>query len=483
MVDTSSYPKPPAMPAQKTLLDQVGQYQQLEAGKNHIEKQKLDLVNQRFSELSKGFTGLIADPQLTEDKVRKYIEDQVKLGYIPAEMAAQTISQLPPNADSKVLKDHLRVQLQHAMTTMEAINSYNGTPESVNDGSTTYQGVRKPAMEGGGFVPATQMSNQLPPTTANVDAEGQRGYVGPAAAPGVRPAARMPVEGAAPAPTAPSALPNQPINPRPLPVGPINNPAVPGQSSNFGGRVLSAVVEPSTAPATVVERFDAAKPQRIITDLGPGVAEARANVAAQSGKDYSADLTRARNFKEELYPVQTALKNIEELGPNEVGPGTPALNDIKSALITWLPKADKAEIEKVAKFQETRKYLSQVARTSGNTGTNDQLAAAFQANPSITMSQAATENVLKSVIALRKMNHAQVLLAEKEGIKPEDYSKWIAKNQNTLDARAFGFDLMSVDAKKKLVTELKKDPKALKRFEESLQFAHDADLIEPPARK
>jgi len=75
------------------------------------------------------------------------------------------------------------------------------------------------------------------------------------------------------------------------------------------------------------------------------------------------------------------------------------------------------------------------------------------------------------------------LLAEQQGVKPEEYSKWIAKNQNVLDARAFGFDIMSDDAKKKLVTELKKDPKALKRFEDSLQFAHDADLIAPPARK
>jgi len=99
-INTDSYLKPAALPQQKSLLDQVGQFQQLEAGKNVIEKQKLDLVNQRFKELSKGFVGLIADKDLNEDKVRNYITDQVKLGYIPAEMAAHTISQLPPNADA-----------------------------------------------------------------------------------------------------------------------------------------------------------------------------------------------------------------------------------------------------------------------------------------------------------------------------------------------------------------------------------------------
>lgn len=482
-INTDSYLKPAALPQQKSLLDQVGQFQQLEAGKNVIEKQKLDLVNQRFKELSKGFVGLIADKDLNEDKIRKYVTDQVKLGYIPPEMAAQTISQLPLNADANTLRKHLEMNLQHAQTTMEALNYNFGINDTQNDGTTVTQGVRQSPAKGGGFVPATQQNLQLPPGTPNVDAEGQRGYVGPAGPAGVRPAAPMAVEGrgvpaaAAPSP-APAAAPAQP--PAPLEAGPINNPAIQGQSSNFGGRVLSANVEP---PTTVSNRIDAAFPKRVITDLGPGVAEARGAVTSQSGKQFADELTKARNFKQDLYPAEAALKGVQELGEREVGPGTPTLNDLKSAIITWLPNADRAEVEKVGKFQETRKYLSQIARQSGNTGTNDQLAAAFEANPLITMSKAATENVLKSVIALRKMQHAQVLLAESEDVKPEDYSKWVAKNQNNFDARAFGFDIMSDEAKKKLVTELKKDPKALRKFEYTLQFAHDADLIAPPARK
>lgn len=475
-VDTSSYLKPAALPQQKSLLDQVGQFQQLESNRNVIEKQKLDLVNQRFKELSKGFVGLIADKDLNEDKIRKYVTDQVKLGYIPPEMAAQTISQLPLNADANTLRKHLEMNLQHAQTTMEALNYNFGQNAAVSDGATLTQGTLASPAKGGGFTPATQQNLQLPPGTPNVDDKGQRGYLGPVGPPGTRsvvPAQPMAVEGRA-APSTPAAP------PAPLQAGPVNNPAVPGQSSNFGGRVLSANVEP---PTTVTNRIDAAFPKRVITDLGPGVAEARGAVTSQSGKQFADDLTKARNFKQDLYPAEAALKGVQELGTREMGPGTPALNDLKSAIITWLPNADKATIDKVGTFQETRKYLSQIARTSGNTGTNDQLAAAFEANPSITMSKAATENVLKSVIALRKMQHAQVLLAEQQGVKPEDYSKWIAKNQNVLDARAFGFDIMSDDAKKKLVTELKKDPKALKRFEDSLQFAHDADLIAPPARK
>lgn len=476
-INTDSYLKPAALPQQKSLLDQVGQFQQLEAGKNVIEKQKLDLVNQRFKELSKGFVGLIADKDLNEDKIRKYVTDQVKLGYIPPEMAAQTISQLPLNADANTLRKHLEMNLQHAQTTMEALNYNFGSNATVSDGATNTQGVMASPAKGGGFTPATQQNLQLPPGIPNVDDKGQKGYLGPAGPAGTRPA-RMAVEAPPPVAAAPAAP------PAPLQAGPVNNPAIPGQSSNFGGRVLSANVEPPAPPATFAERIDAARPQgRVITDLAPGVIEARGAVTSQSGKQFADDLAKARNFKQDLYPAETALKGIQELGTQEVGPGTPALNDIKSAIITWLPNADKSTIDKVGTFQETRKYLTQIARQSGNTGTNDQLAAAFAGNPDITMSKAATENVLKSVIALRKMQHAQTLLAESEGIKPEDYSKWVAKNQNNFDARAFGFDIMSDDAKKKLVTELKKDPKALKKFEYSLQFAHDADLIAPPARK
>lgn len=471
-VDTSSYLKPAALPQQKSLLDQVGQFQQLESGKNVIEKQKLDLVNQRFTELSKGFVNLIADKDLNADKVKSYVDNQVKLGYIPPEMAQVTISQLPANGDANTIRKHLEQQLQHAQTTMEALNYNFGVNDTQTDQSTTYQGVRLPPNKGGGFVPATQQANQLPPGTPNVDSEGQKGYVGPAAAPGVRPSG-MAVQ----PPTQPATPPDI------LPAGPINSPAIPGPSANFGGRVLSANVEPPNPPATVSSRIDAAFPQRVVTDLAPGVMDARGAVTAQSGKDFATDLARAKNFKQDLYPAETALQGIKELGTNEVGPGTPWFNDLKSAIITWLPNADKSTIDKVGTFQETRKYLTQIARSSGNTGTNDQLAAAFAGNPDITMSKAATENVLKSVIALRKMQHAQTILAENEGVKPEGYSKWVAKNQNNFDARAFGFDLMSNDAKQKLVTELKKDPKALSKFEYSLKFAHDADLIAPPARK
>lgn len=468
-IDISSYPKPAAAPAQKSLLDQVQQYQQLEAGKNVIDKQKLDLVNQRFGEMAKGFTGLIADKDLTEDKVRNYIENQVKLGYVPAEMAAQTISQLPPKADSNTLKQHLRLQLQHAQTTVDAINAYNGQNENIQSGNQIIQGVRQSPMSGGGFTPSTTTNIQVPPTQEIVNPDNSRGLVGPLPGPmGPQPA------------RAPSLPVENPASRMP-PAGPING--VQGQSSNFGGRVLSAVAEPPTPanapPATFAERMGAAYKTAPV----PGAAEAQLAVGAQSGKDFATDLSRARNYKADLYPSERVLDIVKAEGNKAFGPGTEGLNTLKSALVTWLPNVDQKTIDGVSNYEQAKKYLVQAARSNGSTGTNDQLAAAFEANPNVKMSGATIENVVKSNIALRKMQHAQTLLAEQQKVPPQEYSSWIAKNQNQFDARAFGFDLMSADAKQKLVTELKKDPKALKKFENSLQFAHDADLIEPPTRK
>ena len=51
-VDTSSYPKPPALPTQQSLLSQVGQYQQLESNSIGIDQSKLKLMNDRYQILN-----------------------------------------------------------------------------------------------------------------------------------------------------------------------------------------------------------------------------------------------------------------------------------------------------------------------------------------------------------------------------------------------------------------------------------------------
>ncbi len=476
-VDTSSYPRPASLPVQRSALDQAQQFgniqqqqQQIQSGALAIDKQKLDLVNQRFGEMAKGFTALIKKPDLTQGDIQDYVTNQVKLGYVPPEMAAQTLNTLPPTQGMQpaqvadVLRNALSTHLQHAQTVVDAINTQAGTPSSVQDQRNIYTGVTASPLSKtpGAFTPASRIPVQLPPTQENVNPDLSRGPIGASEPPGIYPAGPT---GGAPSPQARRGG---------LPVAPQVDLSAPVRDPSQGNL---------TDPAPSFDnRFGAAFPNRVVSSARPGVAEAVGEVGTQSGKDYAVDLTRAKNFKADLYPAETALQGIKELGVQGVGPGTEALNSLKSAIVTWLPNVDQKVIDNVGTFEQTRKYLTQIARSSGTTGTNDQLAAAFEANPSIKMSQAATENVLKSVIALRKMQHAQTLLFGQSGLQPDKYSQWIAQNQNVLDPRAFGFDMMDNNAQKKLVGQLKKDPKAYKRFEDSLSFAHDAGLIEPPNR-
>ena len=497
-VDTSSYPKAQAPTNLIDTVQKLGglqqQQQQIQSNALSIDKQKLDLVNQRFGEMAKGFTALIADPNLDEDKVRKYVQNQVKLGYVPPEMAAQTISTLPPTQGmlpaqaSKVLKDSLAQHLQHAQTTMEAINAHFGTPASQSDQANTYTGVQASPMKGGGFTPSTVTPIQLPPTTPTADTNptspnyGQPGYVGPSGAAGPRSyvARPAPPEGMVNDPSQGNLTGNgapPPPAPRPTVSGPTG-PTI-NKGTEFDNRFNASFDKGGFKPS----------------GLAPGVAEGISAVGKQSADVYAKDLERATNVRENLYPAERALEGIKKLGSQGVGPGTESLNNLKSTIITWLPNADPKLIENVGNFEQTRKYLTQIARSSGTTGTNDQLAAAFEANPSIKMSEAATENVLKSVIALQKMKAAQTLLFNKTGLHPDQYTKWASTNQNVLDARAFGFDMMDKEARAKLIDSMvtrnpdgtvsikKGKENEYKRFNDSLQFAHDAELIEPPQVK
>src|ERR1700691_1754999 len=145
-VDTSSYPKPVAAPPTNPLdsfakITAIQQGQQgLQSGALTIQKQQLDLLNQRFDTMSKDFTSLATSPDLSEDKIRKRIETDVKLGYVTPDMAGTFITQLPPTQGlkapeaAKVLKSHLETWLNHAQTIKEAIDTHYGSQSTVDTG-------------------------------------------------------------------------------------------------------------------------------------------------------------------------------------------------------------------------------------------------------------------------------------------------------------------------------------------------------------
>lgn len=487
--DFSSYPKP-VQP--KSLMDNLKDINTVESQEIAIDKQKLDLLHQRFGHLAQGLTQLSADPNLNEDKIRKYATDMVKLGYVPNDMAAKFISTLtptqgmPPTQAAAALKQNLLGIMQQIQTNQEAIGLHYGGVRDLDDSSATYTGIQRSPVQGGQFVPTTITPHQLPPTTPQVNNDPnspdylQPGYVGPSGRAGPRPLSNSV------APPLPDDVISDPSQgnltgrsaPTPVPARTLRN-AVTGPT---GPTIRRFDLEDNVEkPASFNDRFGSAFPNRVVTGASPGVAAAIETVGAQSGKDLASARTRANTFRDDIYPIEASLKALHELGPQGIGPGTSQLNDIKRFIVTWLPNVDPKLVEQESNFGQLGKYLTQIARRSGNTGTNDQLAASFEANPNTKMSTATVDTVLKSILALRKMEHAQTLLFEKSGLRPDQYSQWVAKNQNVFDPRAFGFSDMDKKAREKVIKSL--TPEQRKKFEYSLHFANEAGLIEPPKLK
>lgn len=472
-IDTSSYPKStmPVSPLDmtKNIAATRSAVQGNISNDTKIASDKLELMAKQFSIMNNELAGLI-DSGATKPQAAERMARISKTLNLPPAATTHMMEELNQAPD---VRSFALNAIRRGMTTMEKYGVQLGTPETQTDSATNYQGVRLPAEKGGGFIPGTQSAIQPGPTQPIVNNNPnspnylQPGIVGPAAAPGFAPARGLPAEPPAPQSAAPMPMPRPrpaglPVEPIAAPA-PVSGPSGPTQQTGFDFK----------------ERF-AGEP-RIVTGAPPGVAGAISAVREQSGKDYASSLQRAGNIQAELQPDLTVLDIVKGKAPGDFGPGTDALNQLKKVAVTWLPNVEAKLINDSSDYDTVKKYLVQGARAAGNTGTNDQLAAAFEANPNTTMNTATIESIVKTRVALKKMEAAQALLFGQQNLPESEFSKWKAKNQNVLDPRAFGWDMMSNEARQKLVKRLNK--KEYQRLETSIQFANDANLIEPPARK
>jgi len=249
-----------------------------------------------------------------------------------------------------------------------------------------------------------------------------------------------------------------------------------GQSSNFGGKVTGAVAQ---AP-TFADRFSAARPGGVTTSLPPGAGEAVATGAAGGAQAAVAGRTRAANFQREIFPLQQAIPALERLGVKGSGPGTDTINNMKSFVLSNVPGVKESDFNGTVKdYDKAKKYLTDFVNQTGNSGTNDKLAAAFAGNPSVGISNAAAVDVAKSALSLRRMQQANIQEFERLNLPPSSYSQWLTKRSGEMDPRAFGVDMMSPEAKSKLSEQLKKSKVERDRFEKSLEIAHSLGFITP----
>ena len=450
-----------------------------------IASDKLQLMATQFQLMNNELANLADNPNITKDQAASHMARFSKTLNLPPaatthmmeELTAAQPKQLPNGTMLSPVQNWAMFAQRRGMETMQKYGVQFGTNQDQTDGATNYQGVRASPEKGGGFTPGTQSAVQPPPTQPMVDTNPlvngkpnpkylEPGIMGPAAAPGFAPARGLPV-----APPEPMAAAPMPL-PRPRPAGlPVEPIAAPAPVSGASGPSVQTGFD-------FDQRF--AGDRRISTGAAPGVAEAVKTVREQSGKDYATALTRAGNIQADIQPDMAVLDIVKGKAPGDFGTGTPALNEVKKWAVTWLKDVDPKLINDSSDYDTVRKYLVQGARAAGNTGTNDQLAAAFEGSPNVTMNTATIENIVKTRVALKKMEAAQALMFEQTGLPDGEFSKWKAKNQNNFDPRAFGWDMMSNEAREKLMKRL--TPKEYQKLETSVQFAADAKLIENPKR-
>lgn len=221
------------------------------------------------------------------------------------------------------------------------------------------------------------------------------------------------------------------------------------------------------------------KPRGGAAAAAPGAAEAQREVGAISGKNLAADLDASKNYQRTVFPLEKAIPALEQLGTTGSGPGTSEINNVKSFLLSMgVPGVN---VEKIKNYDEANKYLVDFVNQTGNSGTNDKLAAAFSGNPSTKISNAAAQDVAKAALALQKMQRAQLSMFQKSGLPDDQYSKFTSSNALKLDPRAFGIDYMKPEQVKKMLESLKGDKDDIKsergKFFYSLREAHDAGLL------
>lgn len=468
-VDTSTYPRA-APPQQQNPLDTIGKIQGIQKNAIGIDQEKLKLVNQKWDYGSKVLGSLLNKPDLKgEDLVDAY-QELVKNGVKTPDQAAKSMTEIPtlaeikrnnPNATteqaqslhSQKLKDMTSYQLMKGASIIEQLNHAYGSNPSMMEGGNykqpqnVYRGALQPT---GGPIPM-----QLPVGTPGFDPNTNREV--PIGAPSFSPgptgrSSGYPGQGGVPLPV---TNPNAPIQPRAVQTVPA--PPLP---ANLRPPQQSAV-SPGSPP------------------FGQKGAEEVAG--AKSGEMLAHDREAANNFQRRIFPLKQAIPEMETLGTKGTGPGTEAINKIKSFVLSNVPGLSEDTfkgLSTVQTFDKANKYMTDYVNQNGNTGTNDKLAAAFAGNPSVHISNAAATDVLKSALALERMKQAQLGEFEKTGLPANQYSRWAAQWNNQQDARAFGVDLITKEKRDKMVKAM--TPAEYEVYKKSLGIAHRSKLTEVP---
>jgi hypothetical protein len=204
--------------------------------------------------------------------------------------------------------------------------------------------------------------------------------------------------------------------------------------------------------------------------------------STESANAMQADLIRAGNYSNDIFPLKRALDIAKSLGPGGMGPGTEGRQKFESYVYSLMPQLVPKEMQdKIKNYAELEKYLvNNTQNRAQNLGphTNEGLATAVTGSPNVHINDLAGVDLIKAQLALRKMEHAQTMQAAKAG--PVNYTNEKPRISAQLDPRAFHIENMEPAEIARLQKTLKGPERA--RFNASLRAGIDSGVIIPPGQ-
>lgn len=453
-VDTSIYPQANPINILQTYGQAQGianaqQQNQLLRTENQraqvgLSQDKVNLAHQQYGILSGTLGTLAQDPRISTpagfDLLHQTTDQLVKNGIITPDIAQAELANAP--SDPAQLPQYLQTLNTRVLDAQGKFGEIYGQPGTISNGNRIIPVTTSP------IAGVKRIGADIPMETGPSERNALVHTIGPQGQDIVAPQGQVVQKAGNNALTG-------------MPMGPTNQFS--GQGNQLGQVQAPSSVQPQAGGGAAISP-------------AAGQVESLQHTAVASTDKYSADQQREANFQQDMLPLNKAYHGMVALGTTGTGPGTETLNDVKSFLVS---QGMIGPNDDVKNFDEVRKYTTQLARTNGDTGSDSRLAASFAGNPSVNISNAAAQDVLKSAISLRKLQNAQVQAFTQTGLPASEYQKWAQSWNKSQDPVAYGFDMMKPEERLKYIKSLSPEKKAA--FAGSLSSAVGLGLVERPS--
>jgi hypothetical protein len=239
-------------------------------------------------------------------------------------------------------------------------------------------------------------------------------------------------------------------------------PPAPGGAGGGDGRYPGARAGAGGVPGAVG-----------VSALAPGAPEAM----AESYKTFQADQQAVPDLRKVLTTFDQAYAAIKQA---KTGPGSEWLQNLRGIADTYgapLPPGVSNKDQTVA-YAEANKWLTSALTSEAHRlglGTDQARALQQEAQPGVKTVRDAAIAMIPILKGLKAMDVAAPLLAQKEGVSPQQYVQWRANWANSVDPLAFGAPLMPASQRKALIDKMSPDEKA--RYIKGIKSAVNAGLF------